>query len=855
MLNYKNKEDFELFIDITNDSKELRECFDDENEELEIASKRWLKYLKLILKASFSKIRIKKGNINPKLHLLFQQKESIKSKIAKLENENKFAEIYQLQDTLESINNNIASISAKKNKMIVDDYLGKTNDTIEGFNQAKTWGLTKKLCPKNSIDPPCAKKNKHGQLVTDKEDLEKLYIETYTERLKPNPVKEQFAEMKSMKEYLFNINHKIAQRNPSKEWNIDDLNKALKTLKNNKARDEHGHIYELFKYGGKDLKNSLLKLLNKIKQTQTYPTIFRSSNISSIWKRKGAKSNLENDRGIFCVNKIRSILDKMIYNDYYAIIDKSMSCSNIGGRKNRNIRDHLFIVNGIMNDVMNSKDADTIDLEIYDVAKCFDKLEYFNTANDFFKAGVKDDKFVVVANSNKECEVSIKTPWGTKTERKKFNNIEMQGTVLAGLKCAISIDNIGKEALENDHDILYNYKNCVKIPPLSFVDDILTVSKCGSKSVETNAVVQAKIEGMQLELGHSKCFQMHVGKSKSTCPTLFIHGKEMLKTDQEKYLGNILSSSAKLDENILARFQKGMGLVNEIISTLKEVSFGYYYFEIGILFRNSKLINGILCSIEALYGLNTTHVEKLEKCDNSFFRQLFKSGASTPIESFYLASGTLPIRHIVIGRRLMFLWTILSKSESDLTRKCLSAQQLNPARNDLAVTFQNDLDKCGITLTMAEISTLKKSTFRKLVNKQLREVAREYLLNMKDKHSKLNKISDKYSFESYLSSTNISTEEKQTLFKFRTRMVEVKSNFKTQYGQNLTCLFCPEEETQSHLLSCKDITKDLDISEVDYDDIYKDIARQEKAAKALNKILKQRNLKLKMLPTNLNISQ
>ena len=52
--------------------------------------------------------------------------------------------------------------------MIVDDYLSRTNDTIEGFNQAKTWGLAKKRCPKNGIDPPCAKKDKHGKLVTDR---------------------------------------------------------------------------------------------------------------------------------------------------------------------------------------------------------------------------------------------------------------------------------------------------------------------------------------------------------------------------------------------------------------------------------------------------------------------------------------------------------------------------------------------------------------------------------------------------------------------------------------------------------------------------------------------------------------
>ena len=95
--------------------------------------------------------------------------------------------------------------------------------------------------------------------------------------------------------------------------------------------------------------------MNKVKQSQTYPTIFRSSNISSM-KKKGDRSSLDNDRGIFCVNKIRSILDKLIYNDYYDTIDHNMSCSNIGGRKNRNIRDHIFIINGIMNDVINNKE-------------------------------------------------------------------------------------------------------------------------------------------------------------------------------------------------------------------------------------------------------------------------------------------------------------------------------------------------------------------------------------------------------------------------------------------------------------------------------------------------------------------
>ena len=757
---------------------------------------------------------------------------------------------------MESIEEKIGIFCANKNKLIVDDYLGKKEDTIEGYSQAKTWQLTKKLCPKNIIEPPCAKKDGNGDLVTEKEALEKLYVDTYTNRLKPNEIKQDYVELKSMKKYLFEINHKTAEAKQSKDWVMKDLENSLKTLKNNKSRDEHGLTYELFKYGGRDLKLSLLKLFNRVKQTQTYPTIFRASNISSIWKKKGERSNLDNDRGIFCVSKIRSILDKLIYNDYYDTIDVSMSSSNIGGRKSRNIRDHLFVINGIMNDVTNNKEAEDIDIEIYDVAKCFDKLEYFNTANDFYKAGVKDDKFIVVANSNKNCNVAIKMPWGTKTERTKLENIEMQGTVLAGIKCAISIDNIGKEALENEHDILYDYKNCVKIPPLSFIDDILTVSKCGEKSIKINAVIQAKVENMQLELGQNKCFQMHVGKLKNSCSKLSIHGNEMQRTQKEKYLGNILTSNAKLDENILARCNKSIGIINEIMGTLKEVSFGHYYFEIGLLFRNSKLINGMLCSVEALYGLNITHIEKLEKCDHDFFRHLFKSGAGTPIESFYLSTNTLPIRHVIIGRRLMFLWTILQKSESDLVKKCLNAQLISPAKNDLATTFKNDLEKCGITLTMIEISKMKKSKFRKIVNSQIRELAKEHLVNLKMKHSKLENISDCYRMEKYLTSSCISTDEKQTLFKFRTRMIEVKSNFKYQFSQDLKCYFCLNEDTQSHVLSCREITKDIDISEVKYEHIFSDsLNKQEKVAKVLNKIMKQRNMKIRLMSTNKNFSQ
>ena len=79
--------------------------------------------------------------------------------------------------------------------------------------------------------------------MTNKEELENLYLRTYQRRLQPNPVSEDFQELKMLKEYLLDIQLKLARTKVTKDWTLDDLNKALKSFKNNKARDYHGHIY------------------------------------------------------------------------------------------------------------------------------------------------------------------------------------------------------------------------------------------------------------------------------------------------------------------------------------------------------------------------------------------------------------------------------------------------------------------------------------------------------------------------------------------------------------------------------------------------------------------------------------
>ena len=425
----------------------------------------------------------------------------------------------------------------------------------------------------------------------------------------------------------------------------------------------------------------------------------------------------------------------------------------------------------------------------------------------------------------------------------------MQGTVLAGLKCSVSIDTIGKECLQNTHSNLYKYKNTTSIPPLSLIDDILAVTSCSSKSIETNAFIQAKIHGKRLELGPNKCFQMHVGKSSSSCPTLSVHSQPMHTTNREKYLGQIISSNGKLENNITERFNKGLGLVNEIIGLLKEVSFGYHYFQMAMLFRNSKLVNGILCSIETLYGLTNTHIEQLEKCDRLLMRKVFNCISTTAIEAYYLEANILPFRHIIIARRLMFYWSVLNKSESELVRQVLHTQQLSPVKNDWCVQIAADLKLCHIDLTESEISNMSKYQFKSLVRKKVTQLAREYLVDLKAKHSKSAGLSDSFvKMQDYLISDSMSTEEKQLLFKFRTQTYPCKTNFRKLYEPDLSCSICLKEDNPEHLLTCSN--QGIDTSGLNYNDIFGDIKKQVKIIKVLKQITTHRNIIMNTSPTS-----
>ena len=568
--------------------------------------------------------------------------------------------------------------------------------------------------------------------------------------------------------------------------------------------------------------------------------------ITSLYKNKGIKSSFSNQRGIFNVSKVKSIMDKVLYDDIYTNIDKKLSNSNIGGRKGRNIRDHLFVIYGVINDVINGSSPD-IDIQSIDIQKCFDEMWYHETHNDMFDVNVKDDKFSIIAKMDETAKVVVKSPCGI-TDEFTLNKLIMQGSVFGPIKSTITIDTLGQDC-QNFNKGLFRYKNVLFLPPLALIDDCLGFSKCGASSVELNAIINTKITAKKLRLGADKCNHLHISKRKTNCYNNLKVGTSIMKKSTEcAYLGDTLSRSGSLDTTIEQRRQKGVGLCSQIVGIVDGLSLGHYYYKISFIFRECKLINGILTNAEVWYPITENQIGILENIDLMFIRKLVKGHSKTAKEAFYLETGLLPIRFVIMKRRLMYLHHILQRSESEIIRRVYEIQKLIPTRNDWFGLVRNTMKDLKIDMDDDMIMQMNKDKFKAIVSCAVEESAIQYLNRIAASHSKSEDlINTRLIKEQYFEDQRFSRSEVELLFALRTRTVrDIKANFPSQYGRNLTCDLCEVAVCcQEHLLSCVRLQAHVNIpGDACYSDLFRNTDKQLNIVRIFKKLLRTRELLL-----------
>ena len=271
---------------------------------------------------------------------------------------------------------------------------------------------------------------------------------------------------------------------------------------------------------------------------------------------------------------------------------------------------------------------------------------------------------------------------------------------------------------------------------------------------------------------------------------------------------------------------------------------GPHCLEVALTLRNSLFINGILTNMEASYGLKDSEIDQLEQMDEWLLCIFLEVPSSVPREMLYLELGLIPLRYIIMTRRLVFYHYILNEPADSLIHKFYQTQYAKSAKNDWCLTVKANLEMLKINLSEGEIKKLSEYRFKKLVKTAIKDETFRYLNSLKNKHSKVMHIQyGLFKMQEYLLPNKMQSQEAKFAFLSRTRMIPVGANFKAEKSFPK----CPYD-SQMHLLFCPKLTDPNKICQdsFEYDDLFgKNLQKQVVVTRKLRENLKKRQKLLK----------
>lgn len=371
----------------------------------------------------------------------------------------------KIQTRIDFVNERIANLEKDKRAA----YIKKTLTEIKeggGLKSKSFWDFKKRITPAMKTEEPMAMLNKEGKIVEDTEGIKQIYMEHYKELLEtPKATTKIEIDAEEKVERVKKGCEKLADSRTIEKFRIEDLQSINTNLKNRKAADIESWRYEYIKYAGKDLQESLIRMINEVMEVKQIPIQWKDMKIKSIYKKKGQRQSMKNQRGLFLTNVISKVVERLIYNRKQTIIRNGVSEYQCGSLKKRSTIDNLFVLQGAI-DYHRYLKKDLF-IGFIDAEKCFDKLWLDDVCSEIYKIGFKPEEVEFLRNLNTNITATIEAPFG-KTDPIKIDSAVRQGTIWGPTMCAVVTDKINSINSRTYTMIGPD----VEIESLVFVDDI-----------------------------------------------------------------------------------------------------------------------------------------------------------------------------------------------------------------------------------------------------------------------------------------------------------------------------------------------------------------------------------------------
>ena len=316
----------------------------------------------------------------------------------------------------------------------------------------------------------------------------------------------------------------------------------------------------------------------------------------------------------------------------------------------------------------------------------------------------------------------------------------------------------------------------------------------------------------------------------------------MESRNEQRYLGDLISSDGSHLKNIQDRRNKGYGIINQIKQILESTYFGKYYFQVAMVLRESLFLSSVLLNSEAWVNYTEKDVRILEQCDEILLSTILECDGKSSNAFKYLELGIIPIRFEIMKRKLMFLQYILKQEKKSMVYRIFKAMEDKPIKNDFVYTCKKYLEILKIRTNFEDIGKMSKFTLKQILREKTKSEAFVYLKSQQIVQEKIkNIIYKELKMQDYLFEGDRNLQVSKAIYKARGQILDIKMHKKWKYD-DLECEGCHKNfETGEEILQCENLGVNED--QAKYSWFYSDLViKQISAGKVLIKKLKKRKL-------------
>jgi hypothetical protein len=695
----------------------------------------------------------------------------------------------------------------------------KTEETMNklikegGTKSQMFWKLRRRLTNPNQ-DLQYDAKKEHGDTIEDPEEA-KEYIADYVENLyQARPGTEEYQEWtQKIKDEIQRIEELASTTEPPKEITQDKVKRAIKNLKRNKSTGPDQIPNEVFIEASTDLIREYTKIMNIITKERKIPEQWQKGEIKRLYKGKGTKGKCSNERGITLASNFGKLYERIINNR--TLEQVNISDAQAGGKKGRATTDHIMILKEITQIAKNQ--SKPLYMVFLDVTKAHDKAWLNAIMYVMHKEGLDPSTWGIVKQLNENLTARIQTKHGLTREIKIKDSIR-QGGVLAVAQYATLMDDTAKEINKKGKGIIIPTTER-KIGCLLWMDDVVLMSTERTEIQEMLNIADDMAKRYHIEYGKEKSKLLIIGEKRKkgkdngteqnqpepiTKDKLTLGHMEIERTEKYKYLGEIINDRSTLENQIQEIKKKTEAAYQTILLIAGDQNFRNI--EMGTVW---KLLETCIIPI-ITYGAETWNPNKQETKElnrilDQTIKRLLRVPVTTPREALYIETGLMDTETITKQKRVT-----------------MKARLNKTANNLLKTTMQNE-QKGGWTLITQRImeelnineNELKgsKGATKNMIKKKTGQHLKQKLEVQGREKSKIKHLLE--GIKAWEPGKRKEYMEKMTrtqaslIFQARTRMLNIKDNYRQKYTNDLKCRACGQErETQTHVLNeCKTIHK------------------------------------------------